>query len=152
MITATYLTNFLPQFGYVRQEIDDAFVFWKRVPHRNPREKMAFSVIFITLDEYTVCIEGMNELLVRRAVNAGAIELESLEQVNLLRDVIYDATIDTSTKSFETIFYFMEKQLAALLRSHADENNDYEEALINLRLLVDAANSISNDELDEEDE
>lgn len=139
MITLDYLNNKLPQYGYTLQENTEIPVFIKKINHKNFREKMAFTVIFITLDTYTVTIEGMNEMLIRRAVDAGAIEIPDLETFNLLRDVIYDATTDTSVKAFEIIFHFFEQQIDTLemLNFGSDE---YETALKNMRLLVDAAN------------
>lgn len=139
MITLEYLNQKLPNYGYVLQENTDVPVFIKRVNHRNFREKMAFSVIFITLDKYTVTIEGMNEMLIRRAVDAGAIEIPDLETLNLLRDIVYDTTTDTSIKAFETIFHFFEQQVTELEKPHYGSDT-YEVALKNMRLLVDAAN------------
>lgn len=139
MITLDYLNNKLPQHGYTIQENTEIPVFIKKINHRNFREKMAFTVIFITLDTYTVTIEGMNEMLIRRAVDAGAIEIPDLETFNLLRDIIYDTTTDTSVKAFETIFHFFEQQVETIETSNFD-SDEYETALKNMRLLVDAAN------------
>ena len=142
MITLAYLNDVLPDLGYTLQQ-DDAegvTVFWKKIEHNNIKEKMAFTVVFITLDTYTITIEGMNEMLVRRAVESGAVELESLQTLILLRDVIYDTTLDTSIKDFETIFNFFETQLAYLPTTDFD-SDEYELAIKNIRILVDAANS-----------
>ena len=139
MITLDYLQNKLPQYGYELQENPEVIFFVKKVIHKNYRDKMAFSVIFITLDDYAVTIEGMNEMLIRRAVNAGAIEITDLETFNLLKDIIYDTTTDTDIKAFETIFHFFEQQLA-ILETNDFEADGYETALTNLRLLVDSAN------------
>lgn len=140
MITLEYLQNKLPEYGYEFQENDEVTFFIKKVNHRNYRDKMAFSVIFITLDEYAVTFEGMNEMLIRRAVEAGAIEIPDLAAFNLLKDIIYDTTTDTEIKAFETIFHFFEQQLA-VLETNDFEAKIYDTALTNLRLLVDAANA-----------
>ena len=142
MITLEYLNDILPNLGYELQqdETEGVTVFWKKIGHNNFKEKMAFTVIFITLDTYTITIEGMNEMLVRRAVESGAVELESLQTLILLRDVIYDTTLDTSIKDFETIFNFFETQVAYLPTTDF-ENNEYELAIKNIKILVDAANS-----------
>jgi hypothetical protein len=145
MITLEYLNNKLPDYGYTLQENTDVPVFIKKLNHRNFREKMAFTVIFITLDTYTVTIEGMNEMLIRRAVDAGAIDIPDLETFNLLRDVIYDTTTDTSIKAFETIFHFFEQQLE-IIETPNFGSDEYETALKNMRLLVDAANNAPVDE------
>lgn len=139
MITLDYLNKKLPDYGYVLQENTETPVFIKKVNHRNFRKKMAFTIIFITLDTYTVTIEGMNEMLIRRAVDSGAIEIPDMETFNLLRDIIYDATTDIDTKAFETIFHFFEQQLVELEKPFFG-SDEYELALKNLRLLVDAAN------------
>ncbi|MFK7948936.1 MAG: hypothetical protein AB8G11_15185 [Saprospiraceae bacterium] len=140
MITLEYLNKKLSGYDYVLQENTEIPVFIKKINHRNFREKMAFSVIFITLDKYTVTIEGMNEMLIRRAVDAGAIEIPDLETFNLLRDIIYDTTTDTSIKAFETIFHFFEQQITELKKPNFG-SDEYETALKNMRLLVDAANN-----------
>jgi hypothetical protein len=141
MITIAYLNSVLPDLGYELQqdENEGVTVFWKKIEHNNVKEKMAFTVIFITLDTYTITIEGMNEMLVRRAVKAGAVELESLQTLILLRDVIYDTTLDTSIKDFETIFNFFEAQIVYLPTTDF-ESDEYELAIKNIRILVDAAN------------
>jgi hypothetical protein len=141
MITIAYLNSVLPDLGYELQqdENEGVTVFWKKIEHNNVKEKMAFTVIFITLDTYTITIEGMNEMLVRRAVKAGAVELESLQTLILLRDVIYDTTLDTSIKDFETIFNFFEAQVVYLPTTDF-ESDEYELAIKNIRILVDAAN------------
>jgi hypothetical protein len=135
------LNSVLPDLGYELQqdENEGVTVFWKKIEHNNVKEKMAFTVIFITLDTYTITIEGMNEMLVRRAVKAGAVELESLQTLILLRDVIYDTTLDTSIKDFETIFNFFEAQVVYLPTTDF-ESDEYELAIKNIRILVDAAN------------
>lgn len=140
MITLAYLQHKLPEYGYEFQENEETVFFVKKVNHRNYRDKMAFSVIFITLDEYAVTIEGMNEMLIRRAVDAGAIEIPDLETFNLLKDIIYDTTTDTEIKAFETIFHFFEAQLTTL-ETNDFESKSYDTALTNLRLLVEAANA-----------
>jgi hypothetical protein len=140
MITLEYLKNKLSKFGYELQENPEATVFIKRAKHRNYGDKMAFSVVFITLDEYAVTIEGMNEMLIRRAVDAGVIEIPDLETFNLLKDIIYDTTTDTGIKTFETFFHFFEQQIK-ILETNDFEADEYDEDLINLRLLVDAANA-----------
>jgi hypothetical protein len=145
MITLEYLNQLLPNHGYIRSEEDAFPIFWKKIQHKNHRDKYAFTLIIITLDTYTVTIEGMNEMLIRRAVDAGAIEIPDLETLDLLRDVVYDGTIDTSTKSFETIFNFFETQLTAL-QTEPTESDAHEAALVNINLLVDAANSASIDD------
>ena len=140
MIDLKYLKNKLAEYGYVLQENPETTVFIKRASHRNYKDKMAFSVIFITLDEYAVTIEGMNEMLIRRAVDAGAIEIADLETFNLLKDIIYDTTTDTDIKTFETFFHFFEQQIA-ILETNDFQAAEYEPALDNLRLLVNAANA-----------
>jgi hypothetical protein len=140
MITLDYLKNKLPQYGYELQENPEVIFFVKKVIHKNYRDKMAFSVIFVTLDDYAVTIEGMNEMLIRRAIDAGAIEIPNLEAFNLLKDIIYDTTTDTEIKAFETIFHFFEAQLATL-ETNDFEAKIYDTALTNLRLLVEAANA-----------
>lgn len=140
MINLEYLQNKLPEYGYELQTNTEIPGFIKKVIHRNHREKMAFTVIFITLDTYTVTIEGMNEMLIRRAVDSGVIEIPDLETFNLLRDIIYDTTTDISIKAFEVIFHFFEQQLTQLETTDF-ATDEYELALKNLRILVDAANN-----------
>jgi hypothetical protein len=140
MINLEYLKTKLSEYNYTLQDSDEITVFVKGVSHRNYRDKMAFSVIFITLDEYAVTIEGMNEMLIRRAVEAGAIEVPNLEAFNMLKDIIYDTTTDTEIKTFESVFHFFEQQLATLETNDFDTKT-YRTAIENLRLLVEAANA-----------
>lgn len=140
MINLEYLSKKLPAFGYELQENPEVNVFIKRINHRNYKEKMAFTVVFITLDTYTITIEGMNEMLIRRAVDAGVIEIPDLETFNLLKDIVYDATTDVSIKAFETIFHFFEQQIEAL-ETIDSKNSKYQLAISNMRLLINAANN-----------
>lgn len=140
MINLEYLSKKLPAFGYELQENPEVNVFIKRINHRNYKEKMAFTVVFITLDTYTITIEGMNEMLIRRAVDAGVIEIPDLETFNLLKDIVYDATTDISVKAFETIFHFFEQQIEAL-ETIDSKNSKYQLAISNMRLLINAANN-----------
>jgi hypothetical protein len=140
MINLEYLKTKLFGYNYTLQESDEITFFVKKIIHKNYRDKMAFSVIFITLDDYAVTIEGMNEMLIRRAVDAGVIEIPDLEAFNMLKDIIYDTTTDTEIKAFETIFHFFEQQLV-ILETNDFEAKVYHTAITNLRLLVEAANA-----------
>ena len=139
MLTETYLTKTLTAHDYQPYDSSETPIFWKKIVHRNGFNKMAFTLIVITMDTYTITIEGVNEMLVRRAVAAGAIVINSLEELDALRDIVYDNTLDCSPKEFETIFLFFEKQLADLSNFERD-SAEHQKALENINLLVLSAN------------
>ena len=139
MLTKTYLKETLIPHDYQLHDSSETPIFWKKVRHRNQFDKMAFTLIVITMDTYTITIEGVNEMLIRRAVAAGAIVINSLEELDALRDIIYDNTLDCSPKEFETIFFFFEKQLTNLSNFERD-SAEHQKALENINLLVLSAN------------
>lgn len=139
MLTKKYLTTLLTTYEYKTYQDEGNPVFWKKVHHQNAFDKMAFTLIIVTIDTYTLTIEGMNEMLIRRAVEAGVISIDSIEMFDALRDIVYDNTLDSSPKDFEPIFIFFEQQLAALSQFERF-SDEHQKALEHIRLLVISAN------------
>lgn len=139
MIDLTYLNEKLTGYQLLEKE-GGSPVFFKRVKHTNKVDIYAFDVIIITLDKYTVTIEGFNEKLIARAVAAKAIEINTYEELDALREVIYDNTLE-EVEQFETRLDFMEKQLITL-GDFSREDDKHQQAVANLKLMVSAANMI----------
>lgn len=140
MLTQDYLQEKLSASNYSLKAGLELPVFWKRLNHRNGKDKLAFTLIVVTIDKYTISIEGMNEILVSKALQAGAIEITSEEDYKALLDIVYDNTLDATPKEFETIFHFFEQQLF-ILENGVRKTPEYDKALVNMQLLIDAANA-----------
>lgn len=140
MLTIDYFKEVLPNYNYELRTDMEVPVFWKRLNHRNPFDKLAFTLIVITIDLYTITIEGINEPLVSRALLAGAIEITSDEEYKALLDIIYDNTLDDlSSKEFEPIFQFFEQQLL-VIENGTRKSDEYNKAIENIELLIASAN------------
>ncbi len=140
MLTLSYLKEKLESYNYTQRTDLELPVFWKRLNHNNGKDKLAFTLIVITIDKFTISIEGMNEILVGRALQAGAIELTSPEEYKALLDIIYDNILDATPKEFETIFHFFEQQIY-IIENGVRKTSEHDKALVNLQLLIDAANN-----------
>ena len=140
MINLDYLKAKLLPHQYSAHDGEDTPIFFKRVKHGNPNDIHAFTLIIVTLDKYTVTIEGINEILINRAIKAGAITINEPEELDALREVIYDNVLE-DVKRFETIFPFLEMQLAAL-EMHTMKSPEAIKAVDNLKLMVEAANAV----------
>ena len=57
---------------------------------------------------------ALNEILISRAVKAKAIEINDYEQLDALKEIVYDDTLD-EVKKFERMFNFFEEQLQEVL-------------------------------------
>ncbi len=138
MIDLIYLKRYLEPKGYQIYNDGQFPVFYKRVMHQNPSSLYAFTLIMVTLDKYTVTIEGMNEILITRAVKAKAIEINDYEELDALREIVYDDTLE-EVKNFERIFTFFELQIQQIM-SHGVQSEAHQQALENIELMVENAN------------
>lgn len=141
MIDLAYLKAKLAPFGYNLDTTGETPIFFKRVMHTNPNSLYAFTLVMITLDQYTVTIEGFNEMLINRAVKAGAISIDTYEELDALREIVYDNTLE-ATKEFETMLGFFEQQLATVV-AHPIRSDEHEDALEKIQLMVEAAKAAS---------
>jgi hypothetical protein len=114
--------------------------FWKKINQNDLRSPYAFSVVLVTLDNYTVIIEGLNEPRIKRAIKAGLIEITSPEELDQLKEVVFESTLENSHK-LKSILPFLEQQLQ-ILEAEPIHTKTYKEALANIELLVDAANEV----------
>lgn len=141
MIDLEYLKAKLAPFGYNLDTTGQAPIFFKRVMHSNPNSLYAFTLVMVTLDQYTVTIEGFNEMLINRAVKAGAIAIDTYEELDALREIVYDNTLE-EVKAFETMLGFFEQQLAAVIE-HPVRTDAHQDAIEKIQLMVEAAKAAS---------
>lgn len=141
MIDLAYLKAKLAPFGYNLDTTGDTPIFFKRVLHSNPNSLYAFTLMMVTLDQYTVTIEGFNEMLINRAVKAGAIAIGTYEELDALREIVYDNTLE-AVKEFETMLGFFEQQMGAVI-AHPVRSDEHQDAVEKIQLMVEAAKAAS---------
>lgn len=134
------LEELLTPFGYQKDLTQGTPLFWKKVKQNDLRSPYAFSLIMITLDTFTICIEGLNEPRLKRAINAGLIEINSPEDVEALKEIVFETTLDNQER-LKTVLPFFEQQLK-VIESEPIYSDVYKKALANIELLVDAANEV----------
>jgi hypothetical protein len=138
--TLEQLEGLLSPFGYQKDLTQDTPLFWKKVQQNDLRSPYAFSLIMITLDTFTICIEGLNEPRLKRAINAGLIEINSPEDVEALKEIVFETTLDNQER-LKTVLPFFEQQLQTI-ETEPIYTDNYKKALANIELLVEAANEV----------
>lgn len=134
------LEQLLFPLGYRQDLTQSKPIFWKQIQQNDLRSPYAFSLVIVTLDEFTVCIEGLNEPRLKRAIQAGMIEINSPEDVEALKEVVFETTLD-NTRKLETVLPFFEEQLQ-IIEQEPIHSKDYKRALANIELLIEAANEV----------
>ncbi|MFK7799928.1 MAG: hypothetical protein AB8E82_20915 [Aureispira sp.] len=138
--TLEQLERLLSPFGYQKDLTQNTPIFWKKVQQNDLRSPYAFSLIMITLDIFTICIEGLNEPRLKRAINAGLIEINSPEDVEALKEIVFETTLDNQER-LKTVLPFFEQQLQTI-ETEPIYTDNYKKALANIELLVEAANEV----------
>lgn len=134
------LEQLLFPLGYQQDLTQEKPIFWKRIKHKDIRSPYAFSLVIVTLDEFAVCIEGLNEPRLKRAIDAGIIEINSPEEVEALKEIVFEATLENESR-LKTVLPFFEEQLQ-VLENEPVYSKVYKRALANIELLVEAANEV----------
>jgi len=134
------LEQLLFPFGYKQDLSQSKPIFWKKIRQNDLRSPYAFSLVIVTLDEFTVFIEGLNEPRLKRAIDAGIIEINSPEDVEALKEIVFETTLDNQEK-LETVLPFFEEQLN-IIEAEPIYSKDYKRALANIELLIEAANEV----------
>jgi hypothetical protein len=134
------LEPLLEPFGYQKDLTQGSPIFWKKVRQNDLRSPYAFSLVMITIDAFTVCVEGLNEPRLKRAINAGLIEINSQEDVEALKEIVFETTLDNQTR-LKTVLPFFEQQLL-VIQEEPIYSEAYKKALANIELLVEAANEV----------
>ena len=134
------LEQLLFPLGYQQDLTQSKPIFWKQIRQNDLRSPYAFSLVIVTLDEYTVCIEGLNEPRLKRAIKAGIIEINSPEEVEALKEIVFETTLDNQ-KRLETVLPFFEEQLHTI-ETEPIHSKVYKRALANIELLIEAANEV----------
>ncbi len=135
------LKKWLLPLGYQLDKSEEKPVFWKKIKQNDLRSAYAFSIVWVTLDDYALCIEGMNEARIARAVKAGLIAITSPEEFDQLKEIVFESTLESSEK-LQTILPFLEQQLEAI-QNYPIYEKEYKKALANIELLVDAATEVT---------
>lgn len=134
------LEQLLFPLGYKQDLTQSKPLFWKKVRQNDLRSPYAFSLVIVTLDEFTVFIEGLNEPRLKRAIDAGIIEINSPEDVEALKEIVFETTLDNQQK-LETVLPFFEEQLNTI-ETEPIYSKPYKRALANIELLIEAANEV----------
>lgn len=138
MIDLKYLQEYLKPHGYQIYNDGEFPVFFKRVMHKNGHSLFAFTLMLVTLDKFTVTIEGLNEILITRAVNAKAIEINNYDELDALKEIVFDDTRDEK-QNFERMFTFFEQQLQQVI-NHPIKSEEHQKAIEMIELMVQKAN------------
>lgn len=134
------LEQLLFPLGYKQDLSQSKPIFWKKIRQNDLRSPYAFSLVIVTLDEFTVFIEGLNEPRLKRAIDAGIIEINSPEDVEALKEIVFETTLDNQQK-LETVLPFFEEQLN-VIETEPIYSKLYKRALSNIELLIEAANEV----------
>ena len=134
------LENLLSPLGYEQDLTQSKPIFWKNIDQNDLRSSYAFSLVIVTVDEFTICIEGLNEPRLKRAIDAGIIEINSPEDVEALKEIVFETTFENQ-KKLEIVLPFFEEQLH-VIETEPIYSKDYKRALSNIELLVEAANEV----------
>ena len=136
-----YLKILLAQYNYQFDDSQERSFFWKQIKQNDLRSAFAFSLLLITILDHTVIIEGLNEPRLRRAIQAGLIEVQTSEDLDKLKELVFEADIDELQK-LALVLPFLEEQIA-IISSQPIHTENYKKALANIALLVEAANDPS---------
>lgn len=140
LIDIAYLQKYLFALGYRLDGSQANPIFWKKIQHSDLKNALAFSLVMVVLDKHSLRIEGLNEPRLQRAIRQGLIEVNSQEEVEALKEVVFEATFD-QRKQLEVVMPFFEQQLAVIAQEPVG-SDAYKKAIDNIALLVDAANEI----------
>ncbi len=139
----SFLQQQLNPYAYQFDDSQERSFFWKQIPQNDLRSPFAFSLVLITILDHTITIEGLNEPRLRRAIQAGLIEIQSAEDLDGLKELVFEADID-ALERLQTVLPFFEEQIS-IIGSQPIHTEAYKRALSNIALLVEASNEVSWD-------
>ncbi len=140
VISVSKLEELLSAYRYTLDLSQEKPIFWRRLNPNDLRSPFAFSLVMITLDDYSLVIEGINEPRIKRAIDAGVIEVTTPEDFEVLKEVVFETTLENDRK-LKTVLPFFEEQLNTL-EAYPIYSDEYKRAIANIQLLVEAANEI----------
>lgn len=140
VLTLDALKILLEPLGYEQDLTQEKPLFWKRVQQNDLRSPYAFSLVIITLDDFTICVEGINEPRIKRAINSGIIKINAPEDLEALKEIVFETTLDNSSR-LSTVLAFFDQQLQTI-EQEPIHSPAYKAALSNIELLVEAANEV----------
>ena len=135
-----FVENIIKDYGYQFDATQERPFFYKHITQNDLRSPYAFSVVLITFGDYTVTIEGLNEPRLKRAIRAGLIEINGIEDIDALKELVYEADYDQLNK-LAVVFPFFQTQID-IIGSEPIHTEQYKKALANIQLLVEAAEQI----------
>ncbi len=136
----SYVESLVAPYGYQLDTSGERIFFWRAIEQNDLRSPYAFSLVLITFWDHTITIEGLNEPRLKRAIRAGLIEVNTEEEVDALKELVFEADYD-NLKKLQVVLPFFEQQLATIERD-AIHTPEYKRALANIQLLVEAAAQI----------
>lgn len=136
----SYVEQLLTPYGYQIDTSGERTFFWRHIAQNDLRSPYAFSLVLVTFWDYTITIEGLNEPRLKRAIRAGLIEVNTQEEVDALKELVFETGYENIQK-LRVVLPFFEQQLAVIEKDpiHTPE---YKRALANIELLVEAAAQI----------
>ncbi len=143
-IHLAYLKELLFPLGYKLDLEKEYPVFWKQIDQNDLRSQYAFSVITATLHSHSLRLEGLNEPRLIRAIKAGQVQIEKIEDLENLREVLFETTLD-DIGNLEALLSFLELQLQ-VISSQPIYSDEYKTALKNIELIVQAANEVDTED------
>jgi hypothetical protein len=135
-----FLKSQLNPYHYQFDESQERSFFWKQIKQNDLRSQYAFSLVLITILDHSITIEGLNEPRLRRAIQAGLIEIESAEDLDELKELVFEADLD-ELERLQAVLPFFEEQLS-IIASQPIHSESYKRALSNIELQVEASNDV----------
>ena len=132
------LRQLLLPLGYTLDYSEAQPFYWKHIEHGDTEQAYAFTLVMVTLQEGLVRIEGLNEPMLRKAIRSGRLDIESPEDVEALKELIFEGDLEAEERRLRNILPFLEQQLQAL-EEEAPQSEGFRRALNNLALLVESA-------------
>ncbi len=142
-ISLSYLQTLLFPLGFKLDQEQEYPVFWKKVAQKDIRSVYAFSIITATLHQYSFRLEGLNENRLMKQIRAGKIVLESEEDIEQMREVLFETTLDDAGRLEPTLNFLL--QQLSVLETEPMHSEIYKQALKHIELMVAAANQVDLD-------
>lgn len=136
------IEQLLKPFGFQKADLADHEypVFLKRFDVQHLGSPFAFTVLTCTLWPHSYILEGLNEFRLERALRAGIIELESPEQIDELKEVLFESTYDQYDQC-TAILRFVIEQLQNL-EQHKRHTDIFKKALVDIEMVSTIAKQV----------
>ena len=115
-------------------------IFYRPFSIQHLGSPFAFTVLTVTLWPHSYILEGLNDFRLQRALRAGIIELESPEQLDEFKEVLFESTYDQYDK-FVAILRFVIDQLF-ILEQEKRHTDAFKKALVDLEMVSTIAKQV----------